>query len=156
MKLIIYLALLITLACNSVVAEESGKQIFQNHCTQCHKLPDVSSRSPKQLAMLIDIMQQVMTNRGVTPLAEADKTALLAYLQKHSLQRDISDDITPQDTFLVRCTLCHQAPDPEMLKFKQWQFVLMTMDQRMEQTGIPSLNESDREIILNYLKEHAR
>ena len=56
--------------------------------------------------------------------------------------------------FEVRCATCHQLPEPAMLKPKQWRLVLMTMQKRMQQNGLPPLSEAEFTLVLNYLSKH--
>ena len=59
--------------------------------------------------------------------------------------------------FELRCgTGCHQLPEPSMLKPKQWQRVLITMEKRMAQAGQGELTTDERERLLAYLTKHAR
>ena len=58
--------------------------------------------------------------------------------------------------FQGRCQMCHQLPEPGMLKPKQWKLILSVMQQRMQQAGIPSLTEEETERVLAYLTERAR
>lgn len=58
--------------------------------------------------------------------------------------------------FSSRCSMCHQLPEPGMLKAKQWQLILVTMQQRMQQANVPPLQVQEREMILEYLTARAR
>jgi len=59
--------------------------------------------------------------------------------------------------FELRCgTGCHQLPEPSMLKPKQWQRVLITMEKRMAQAGQDELTADERERLLAYLTKQAR
>lgn len=62
-----------------------------------------------------------------------------------------------KELFELRCGgMCHQLPDPEMLKVKQWRMILGVMQQRMKQKGIEPLTDEELETIFGYLKENAR
>ena len=52
--------------------------------------------------------------------------------------------------FEGRCQMCHQLPEPTMLRPKQWRLILGTMQQRMQQAGVPPLTEEETEMILEY------
>jgi cytochrome c5 len=55
-----------------------------------------------------------------------------------------------------RCAqMCHQLPEPGMLKLRQWKYMLVVMQQRMQQAGLPPLTEQETELILGYLAERA-
>ena len=58
--------------------------------------------------------------------------------------------------FEGRCQMCHQLPEPGMLKPKQWKLILTTMQQRMQQAGVPPLTEDETEAILEYIAEQSR
>ncbi len=53
--------------------------------------------------------------------------------------------------FEGRCQMCHQLPEPSMLRPNQWKLILAIMQQRMQQTGVPQLTEEETEIILQYI-----
>ena len=57
--------------------------------------------------------------------------------------------------FEGRCQMCHQLPEPSMLKPKQWKLILTTMQQRMQQAGVPPLTEEETEMILEYIAEQS-
>jgi cytochrome c5 len=58
--------------------------------------------------------------------------------------------------FEGRCQMCHQLPEPGMLRPKQWKLILTTMQQRMQQAGVPPLTEDETGRLLEYLGERAR
>ncbi len=58
--------------------------------------------------------------------------------------------------FEGRCQMCHQLPEPGMLKPKQWRLILTTMQQRMQQAGVPPLTEDETEMVLEYIAEQSR
>ena len=57
--------------------------------------------------------------------------------------------------FESRCGICHQLPEPAMLKAKQWRLVLMTMQKRMKKNGLPQLSEEEFDRVLKYLSKQA-
>ena len=58
--------------------------------------------------------------------------------------------------FESRCPLCHQVPEPSMLKLKQWRRSLLTMQKRMQQSGMSPLSEAEFQQVLAYLATQAR
>ena len=58
--------------------------------------------------------------------------------------------------FEGRCQMCHQLPEPGMLRPKQWKLILTTMQQRMQQAGVPPLTGEETEMILEYIAEQSR
>lgn len=142
-----------------VVTEDSideGKQVFQSRCSNCHKLPKKTRRTAKQWDQMIEIMQAIMTQRGVTVLSDDEKQQVLAYLKTSALVPSSENQSEAEDLFIVRCALCHQLPDPGMLKPQQWKLIISTMQQRMQQASVPQLSEQETETILGYLEERAR
>ena len=142
-----------------VVTEESideGKQVFQSRCSNCHKLPKKTRRTADQWEMLLDVMQGIMKQRGVSVISEDEKQQVLAYLKESALQAPSEDAGEAKDLFVTRCALCHQLPEPGMLKPQQWKLIISTMQQRMQQAGVPQLSDQETETILGYLSERAR
>ena len=58
--------------------------------------------------------------------------------------------------FEGRCQMCHQLPEPGMLRPNQWRLILTTMQQRMQQAGVPPLTEEETEMVLEYIAEQSR
>ena len=70
-----------------------------------------------------------------------------------------SESVSADDAealFTGRCAMCHQLPEPGMLKPKQWKLILVTMQQRMKQANVPPLQAQEHDMILEYLTAHAR
>ncbi|MBE9504023.1 MAG: hypothetical protein IME96_07595 [Proteobacteria bacterium] len=56
--------------------------------------------------------------------------------------------------FEGRCGgMCHQLPDPALLKAKQWRMVLNVMQKRMMQQGQEPLTDEEFEQVFDYLKK---
>ena len=142
-----------------VVTEEAideGKQVFQSRCSNCHKLPKKTRRTVVQWEMLLEVMQGIMKQRGVSVISEDEKQQILTYLKASALLPAAEDQSEAEDLFVTRCSLCHQLPEPAMLKPQQWKLIISTMQQRMQQAGMPQLSEQETEAILEYLSERAR
>jgi hypothetical protein len=59
--------------------------------------------------------------------------------------------------FEARCGgLCHQLPEPDMLRARQWTRVLQTMQLRMKQVGMTPLSEAELAQVSHYLSAHAK
>ena len=58
--------------------------------------------------------------------------------------------------FESRCPLCHQVPEPSMLKLEQWRRSLHTMQKRMQQSGMSPLSETEFQQVLAFLATQAR
>ena len=58
--------------------------------------------------------------------------------------------------FEARCPVCHQLPEPAMLKLDQWQRSLITMQKRMQTFGMSPLTEAEFQQVLAYLATQAR
>ena len=58
--------------------------------------------------------------------------------------------------FEGRCQMCHQLPEADMLTPSQWKLILMVMQQRMQQAGVPPLTEDETGRLLEYLSARAR
>jgi len=142
-----------------VVTEESvneGKQVFQSRCSNCHKLPNKTRRTAVQWDMLLEVMQGIMKQRGVDVLSDDEKQQVLTYLKESALLPAAEKQTEAEDLFVTRCALCHQLPEPDMLKPQQWKLIISTMQQRMQQAGVSQLSDQETETILEYLSERAR
>ena len=70
---------------------------------------------------------------------------------------EANDDIEQgKILFEARCPVCHQLPEPSMLKLDQWRRSLTTMQKRMQQAGMSPLSESEFQQVLDYLATQAR
>lgn len=58
--------------------------------------------------------------------------------------------------FEARCGLCHQLPDPAMLKPHQWDSSLGVMQKRIEQKGMARLPDDEVKAIREFLHNNAR
>lgn len=58
--------------------------------------------------------------------------------------------------FESRCPICHQLPEPSMLKLPQWRRLLATMQLRMQQSSMAPLTEQELQQVLDYLATQAR
>jgi len=61
-----------------------------------------------------------------------------------------------ESLFKGRCQMCHQLPEPSMLRPQQWKLILTTMQQRMQQAGVPPLTQEETDRLLEYLAKQAR
>jgi mono/diheme cytochrome c family protein len=61
-----------------------------------------------------------------------------------------------ESLFKGRCQMCHQLPEPSMLRPQQWKLILTTMQQRMQQAGVPPLTQEETDRLLEYLAAQAR
>ena len=55
-----------------------------------------------------------------------------------------------------RCSGCHRLYHPGLLTPEMWQFMLARMDTEFLRLGRPSLSETERRIIFDYLNAHAQ
>ena len=86
--------------------------------------------------------------------AHASEAAIAAEVQ--AVDQATADTVSDKKSlFEGRCQMCHQLPEPTMLKPKQWQLILNVMLQRMQQAGVPPLTESETEMILEYIAEQS-
>lgn len=58
--------------------------------------------------------------------------------------------------FEARCALCHQLPDPAMLKPRQWDSILTVMQKRIEQKGMAPLPDDEVKAMREFLHANAR
>lgn len=61
-----------------------------------------------------------------------------------------------KDIFESQCVICHQLPDPAMLKINQWKLILGVMQSRFRENDMAPLSEKEMGLVLEYLKEKSR
>ena len=84
---------------------------------------------------------------------------ILAAMPLFIVQADEVDAERSADSkslFEGRCQMCHQLPEPSMLNPNQWKLILGTMQQRMQQAGVPPLTEEETKMVLEYIDTQAR
>ena len=86
------------------------------------------------------------------PIVSEPIVSELAGAEMTSAERAVFE----KSLFEGRCQMCHQLPEPSMLRPKQWRLILGTMQQRMQQAGVPQLTEEETEMILEYIAEQSR
>jgi len=65
-------------------------------------------------------------------------------------------DSPAAELYVHKCGICHSVPHPKRLYYSQWQHMVDVMEKQMEQRGMSPLTEKEKNIILQYLKTHAR
>ena len=58
--------------------------------------------------------------------------------------------------FEARCGVCHQLPEPDMLKPKQWKRLLLLMQKRMRQADMPPLDDEEFAQVYDYLSSQSQ
>ena len=58
--------------------------------------------------------------------------------------------------YVNKCGTCHSLPHPKRLYYSQWKHIVKVMEKRMEQRGMLPITEREKNVILEYLKNHAR
>ncbi len=138
------------------IEDTTPQSIFKQKCSHCHKLPEPGKRTFSEWQLVLDVMQQVMLSRNVSVLNDTEKEQVLIYLKQNARPSASEPVSLAEEIFSARCTLCHQLPEPSMLKPKQWALMMTVMQQRMMQAGVPQLDKQEYELVQGYLKERAR
>lgn len=73
---------------------------------------------------------------GTTPIPEPESEGAVAYSS--------------------RCGACHALPHPKRVAYPQWEHLISLMQVQMEHRKMAVLSPDEREIILGYLRTHAR
>jgi hypothetical protein len=68
--------------------ESPGARLYAARCGGCHRLYAPGSLTAAMWEVTVQRMQGEQVRRGVPPLTNDEKTALLAYLAQHSTGRD--------------------------------------------------------------------
>ncbi|MCK5394775.1 MAG: hypothetical protein KAJ32_02225 [Gammaproteobacteria bacterium] len=86
----------------------------------------------------------------------ADTSKQLASAQVETEMTSAERSAFRKSLFEGRCQMCHQLPEPGMLRPNQWRLILATMQQRMQQASVPPLTEDETEMVLEYIVEQSR
>jgi len=55
-----------------------------------------------------------------------------------------------------RCAAgCHRLYQPRTMKFEMWKIMVERMQSEMVRRGMPPLRESEKQVLLDYLRRHA-
>jgi hypothetical protein len=65
-------------------AQSAGARVFVYRCSQCHDTPHPRRHDYAGWKHLIGLMEQRMTERGMMPLTDSERTAILSYLKDNS------------------------------------------------------------------------
>lgn len=79
--------------------------------------------------------------------------ALAMFVTNAQAQEDVEQG---KVLFEARCSVCHQLPEPSMLKLDQWKRSLKTMQKRMQSFGMSPLTDGEFQQVLAYLATQAR
>jgi len=89
-RLALLSALLLLTACAPTAVNKEATsqdtaqvQAFNTHCSACHALPAPKRHRFEEWQLLLGVMEQRMSERGMTALSEQDRDAILAYLKRH-------------------------------------------------------------------------
>ncbi|NOT57231.1 MAG: hypothetical protein HOP18_21725 [Deltaproteobacteria bacterium] len=86
--MVFFLGLVIvgTSGCNASLPEPESPaaRLYQQRCSQCHRLYGPTLLTPEMWAVMVTRMEQEMSRRGVAPLKVEEKQTILEYLRKHA------------------------------------------------------------------------
>jgi cytochrome c5 len=134
-----------------------GAKILGQYCTQCHALPSPSMHGPidwtivlRRMWVRIDMMAGSL---GVQIPSTAERSLLLAYLQKNALK--VAENLPPgpgKDVFMTVCSRCHALADPKVHSPPDWPVVVMRMERNMEKMRVSGVTRPQAEQIVAYLQ----
>ena len=95
--------------------------------------------------------------RGLMPAVMLNGLSMALGLMLLVTTAEAQEDIEQgKMLFESRCAVCHQLPEPAMLKLDQWQRSLNTMQKRMQSFGMSPLTELEFQQVLAYLATQVR
>ena len=134
-----------------------GAKILAQYCTQCHALPSPNMHGPmdwpfalRRMWVRLDMMAGAL---GVQAPSTAERSLLLAYLQKNALK--VAENLPPgpgKDVFMAVCSRCHVLADPKMHSPPDWPVVVMIMEKNMEKMHVSGVTRPQAEQIVSYLQ----
>jgi cytochrome c5 len=134
-----------------------GARILGQYCTQCHALSSPSMHGPidwtivlRRMWVRIDMMAGSL---GVQIPSTAERSQLLAYLQKNALKVAEHLPAGPgKDVFMTVCSRCHVLADPKVHSPPDWPVVVMRMERNMEKMRVSGVTRPQAEQIVAYLQ----
>ena len=107
--------------------------------------------------VLILLVSLVTGLPSIVVLAEEDQVrSEQAVVESSGIESQAEKSAYAKSLFEGRCQMCHQLPEPGMLRPRQWRLILGTMQQRMQQAGVPPLTVDETEMILEYIAQQSR
>ena len=134
-----------------------GAKILGQYCTQCHALPSPNMHGPvdwpgvlRRMWVRIDMMAGGL---GVQTPSTAERSLLLAYLQKNALKVAENLPAGPgKEAFMTVCSRCHVLADPKVHSPPDWPVVVMRMEKNMEKMRVSGVTRPQAEQIVTYLQ----
>ena len=65
-------------------AGSPAAQIYIKRCGICHAVPHPARHSDSGWLLVVPLMEQRMAERGIRPLTDEERSAILRYLQAHA------------------------------------------------------------------------
>jgi cytochrome c5 len=98
----------------------------------------------------IDMMAGAL---GIQTPTTAERSLLLAYLQKNALKVAEHLPAGPgKDQFMATCSRCHALADPKVHSPPDWPVVVMRMEKNMEKMHVSGVSRPQAEQIVTYLQ----
>jgi mono/diheme cytochrome c family protein len=57
--------------------------------------------------------------------------------------------------YAQRCDTCHRLYAPTSMKYEMWKMQVERMQGEMARRGVPTLTDSERRVLLEYLQRHS-
>ena len=134
-----------------------GAKVLAQYCTQCHALPSPKMHGPqdwpgvvRRMWVRLDMMAGAL---GVQSPSTAERSILLAYLQKNALK--VAENLPAgagKETFVALCSRCHALADPRVHSAPDWPVVVMRMERNMEKMHVSGVTRPEAEQIVGYLQ----
>jgi len=74
----------------------------------------------------------------------------------HALMAYPEQESTAFQEFARQCSSCHRPPMPDVHMAKEWEGVVVRMQQHKEQRGLVAMSYAEQQQVLSYLQTHAK
>jgi hypothetical protein len=129
--------------------DSRGAKLVLGYCVQCHNLANPAMHHAEKWPGIVRRMVLRMQGKGnmgtlmaemmagVKAPDEADTTAIIEYLGRHS-QTPLDPARYPEvnrpsgEAFRLACNQCHVLPDPQRHTAREWRAVVARMQENME------------------------
>jgi len=98
----------------------------------------------------------MIKNNFLTCLAVALLFSACDSESNHALMTYPEQESTAFQQFTRQCSSCHRPPMPDVHTAREWEGVVVRMQQHKEQRGLLVMSDVEQQQVLTYLQAHAK
>jgi cytochrome c5 len=130
----------------------ANKETYKAKCSPCHLVPEPGLYQKTAWEGIMKNMQKLMNESKKITLSNAEYQCILDFVYGEIKSSSQTLD-RGKSIYDLKCTLCHQRPEPNMLKLKQWKLVLNLMQERFKHSKMNPLNNDEYNAVYSYIEK---